>query len=359
MNPFRVIGNAGKVGVKAVAAPIKAHPIAAGAAAGTMMAAPILGNSARTYAENYAPPQVTNPGMAYGSPATAPSSITPSAIPAQDPFNPASAPTQVAPIVGDVGDHAALRNTLLGDIRQRMVAAQQAGDRDTLYDLAAERGALDNGGFQGLARFRQEAGEAKLARDYRQAQIGMTNNKGKVGVMTPEAAWQQAMLKTGDQNIADAMEQRARIQQNAATAKETGKAPPVLPTDASAVLASNYPGVSGLFETDEKGKPGLDLVDVYHKLSAMNVPGMNDPKSEFAQAARHRIAAMYGSELPAQLDLPENPASYAPGMGLNQYLGATVNNLLGGHLTFTPQSYYDRRAPAVKWFQSINQAPAP
>lgn len=294
------------------------------------------------------------PGLAsFNTPMTSPApppriGVRPAIVP------PPPVPTAPsAPAEPGLDDHAQLRNTILGDLRTQVFRAQQSGDRDALYDLAAQRGALDNGGFQGLARYRQESLDSKAQRDALSAKADP-----KIGSMSPDELWQNAMLKTGDPKIADAMAQRARISQADATAAANGKPAAYNADDAGVVLQSKYPAAFNEFVRDD-GQNKHNLPELYAALAGQNIPGFADPKSEFSQLARQFVPKVYGGDLANQLEMPSRIEDFSPGWGANPYIGNLLTNLWNLQFTYAPNAAWEAKAPSVAWWKQINAPPAP
>lgn len=247
---------------------------------------------------------------------------------------------------------------LHANLLQQMSQAVQSGDGQAMAEIGSQMNALGRNGFDGLLDHQHKQAMASAEREQIGAKIGVLDrsNGGRIGI-APDQAYQSAIAKTGDPQAAGEAYQWARISQADAAAKASGQPVQVDPNDAGLILNRKYPMIAQHFGTDTNGAATVGgLPELYSHIQAIQPPGWNDPKSEFSQAAAAKVRQLYGSELPSQLYLPSSPdqnQAIANVTGGSQWLGGVASNLARGHFTLFPGSDYEKRRPAVDWFNRV------
>lgn len=277
----------------------------------------------------------------------------------------AVAPTQSAAASGpamapdpEVGSNEGLRRTMVGNINRQIIEAHKSGNAEALVDLAGQRAALDQGGFEGLAAYQHKTAMERAQREQVGARTDALNAKSGGGeadlFSDPDKMYTYVLLKTKDPDLAEQAANRAALKRQSKSGGPIGVQ--VDPNQAATVLGSRYQSVAHLFG-DNKGEPQYDLPQLFEQIKAVRPPGWDDPKSELGQAMAARIRSLYGAGLDKQLTLPGDPSGWATfgRLGFQQPI-APINWITHGFagMTLDPQGLYDRRKAAADWYRRIS-----
>lgn len=221
-----------------------------------------------------------------------------------------------------------MRQAMLSGLAADMAKAQQGGDHKTLYDLFAQRAALDNGGFQGHAAYVHQRDTALAQQNHLNAPTpggrgGIGLPVGPDGMLDVNAARTLGMKETNSAAGGDEFANNAAVQ-NYTTLEGKGQPFKIDPALAPAILDSRAPHLAKLFANDEKTGPALSPQDILSGLRKKDPSVYENPGGLKGQASLAMLRQLHGDTLEDALALPANPADYTPD------LHSPIGSLLGG-----------------------------
>jgi hypothetical protein len=254
---------------------------------------------------------------------------------------------------------ASMRNAMIENLSKQMQAAQSSGNSEDLYDLFAQRAALDNGGFAGHAKYIQDKETHAAQLEHLTGARPGGRQLNPDGTLNEDAFRVTANAKPGaDANQTEDMIQTMRIAKSIEDAKKVGAPVSFNPNDAMKFLELRYPAYRSAWATDSDGTPARSITQVYHQLKAIAPDLISDPKSDFSTALREVLRQQHGERLAAQLDPGPEPQGtqlfhYDPLTGMKDM----VNQVIHGYIPWPNARYnYLRTVPARDWFNGVDKA---
>jgi hypothetical protein len=224
---------------------------------------------------------------------------------------------------------------MIGGLERDMQAAHAKGDNAGLYDLFAQRAALDNGGFVGYSRYMQE--KALHAAQTTKANGANGGLIGADGTMDPARMFDRGLDQT------NSIEGGLKAQQTARILNEINKEQKGLPAtlraeDSGTTIKEAYPQLQQFFGSNN-GTPALSMADSLKGIQSQKPDVFSRPQSVAGQAVREGIRQLYGNNLSSELDAGYNP-----------------HDLEWGHFRKTGQPQFDAIANLVPQAQGNVQA---
>jgi hypothetical protein len=209
-------------------------------------------------------------------------------------------PGQTAPLFDS---HQSMRQAMIGGLGRDMQAAHAKGDNAGLYDLFAQRAALDNGGFVGHSRYMQE--KALHAAQTVKANGANGGLIGADGTMDPTRMFDRGLDQTNSIEGGLKAQQTARIL-NAINDEQRGKQGTLRAEDSGMAIKEAYPQLQQFFGSN-KGTPDLSMADALKGIQGQKPEVFTKPQSVAGQAVREGIKQLYGNNLSDELDTGYNP----------------------------------------------------